>query len=98
MTFHFRTLGMMGWIELARTRPVGGSVEHFYRRKEQMLASWRPAILDDDGWIETKGAMQVASDAITKAESRAGERMRNSGEKGVIVITSLLGIPSHCPS
>jgi hypothetical protein len=89
---------MMGWIELARTRPVGGSVEHFYRRKEQMLASWRPAILDDDGWIETKGAMQVASDAITKAESRAGERMRNSGEKGVIVITSLLGIPSHCPS
>ena len=94
VTYHFRLLEKMGWIELVRTTPVGGSVEHFYRRIERVLASWRPAILDEGGWIETKEAMRVASEAIASAEARAGERLRNSGEEGAIVITSLLGVPS----
>lgn len=32
VSYHFRVLAALGLIELARTRPVRGSVEHIYRR------------------------------------------------------------------
>lgn len=34
VSYHFRLLAEVGLIELARTRPVGGSIEHIYRRVE----------------------------------------------------------------
>lgn len=39
VSYHFRLLAEVGLIELARTRPVRGSLEHIYRRVE-LAADW----------------------------------------------------------
>lgn len=48
---HFRLLRDLGWIELTRTQPRRGAVEHFYR------AVTRPFI-DDDEWTQMPVAMR----------------------------------------
>jgi DNA-binding transcriptional ArsR family regulator len=44
VSHHFRMLRDLGWIELVRTEPRRGAVEHFYR------AAMRPFI-DDEEWV-----------------------------------------------
>jgi DNA-binding transcriptional ArsR family regulator len=39
VSYHFRLLAEIGLIELVRTRPVRGSLEHIYRRAEK-AADW----------------------------------------------------------
>lgn len=37
VTYHFRVLERSGLIELVGTRPVGGSIEHIYRRLRRVV-------------------------------------------------------------
>jgi len=45
VAYHFRELARLGFIELARTQPVRGATEHFYRRAKVV-------IFDDVSWLE----------------------------------------------
>jgi DNA-binding transcriptional ArsR family regulator len=45
VSHHVRMLRDLGWVELVRTEPRRGAVEHFYR------ASTRP-FLDDEAWLQ----------------------------------------------
>jgi DNA-binding transcriptional ArsR family regulator len=47
VSYHFRHLAERGWIELVRTRPVGGSVEHVYRR----ISISEAGLFDLLGWL-----------------------------------------------
>src|ERR1043165_7209229 len=48
--YHFRVLAELGCIEVARTRPVRGSVEHIYRRIKQIVFSDRDwLVMPDEG-------------------------------------------------
>jgi DNA-binding transcriptional ArsR family regulator len=51
VSHHFRMLRDLGWVELIRTEPRRGAVEHFYR------ASTRPFI-DDEQWVELPVVMR----------------------------------------
>jgi DNA-binding transcriptional ArsR family regulator len=46
--YHFRVLHELGCIEVARTRPVRGSVEHIYRRIKQIVFSDRDWLVMPD--------------------------------------------------
>ncbi len=142
VTHHFRTLEDLGCVELVRTRPVRGSVEHIYRRIKQVVfsdrdwlimpdelrqivasttlrdligrmtqalqagtftaranahISWRPVIVDELGWKEITEILWTTFKAVTKAELRAADRMRESGEAGFEATVALAGFesPSH---
>lgn len=139
LTYHFRTLEEMGFIELVQTRPVRGSVEHIYRRIRQVVfsdrdwlvmpdevrqivasttlrhligrmtealqggtltaranahISWRPLMLDEQGWTEVTEILWATFKAVTKAEQRAGKRMSQSGEEGFEATVALAGFES----
>jgi hypothetical protein len=139
LTYHFRLLEELGCIELARTRPVRGSVEHIYRRIKRVIFSdrdwlvmpdearqivastilrdlvgrmtqalqagtftarqdvhitWRPVTLDEQGWTDVIEILAGTFDAVSKAEVRAVERMRESGEAGLEATVALAGFES----
>lgn len=48
LTYHFRHLEEMGCIELARTQPKRGSVEHIYRRIKRVVFSDRDWLMMPD--------------------------------------------------
>lgn len=58
--YHFRHLEEMGCIELARTRPKGGSVEHIYRRIKRVVFS------DRDWLIMPDEARQIVASTILR--------------------------------
>lgn len=137
--YHFRVLRELGFIEVARTRPGRGSVEHIYRRIRQIVfsdrdwlimpdevrqivasttlrhligrmtealqtgtltarnnthISWRPLVLDEQGWKEVTKILWATFKAITRVELRAGQRMRESGERGFEATVALAGFES----
>jgi DNA-binding transcriptional ArsR family regulator len=139
LNYHFHLLEDLGCIELARTRPVRGSVEHIYRRikrvifsdrdwlimpdearqivastilrdlvgrmtqalqagtftaREDVHITWRPVTLDEQGWGELTKILADTFEAVSKAEVRAIERMRNSGESGMEATVGILGFES----
>jgi DNA-binding transcriptional ArsR family regulator len=58
VSHHTRVLRDLGWIELARTEPRRGAVEHFYR------AARRP-FLDDDEWEQLPVPMRRGLAGLT---------------------------------
>jgi DNA-binding transcriptional ArsR family regulator len=60
LTYHFRHLEEMGCIELARTRPRRGSVEHIYRRIKRVVFS------DRDWLIMPDEARQIVASTILR--------------------------------
>lgn len=139
LSYHFRTLEELGCIELARERPIRGSVEHIYRRikrvvfserdwlimpdeERQIVASsilrdfvgrmtqalqagtftsrpdvhitWRPVIVDEEGWTELMGILATSAEEAEKAELRAFKRMQTSGEESIEATLGLAGFES----
>lgn len=137
--YHFRVLRDLGFIEVARTRPGRGSVEHVYRRIRQIVfsdrdwlimpdevrqiaasttlrhligrmtealqsgtmtartnthLSWRPLVLDEQGWTEVIKILWATFKAVTRVELRAAKRMRESGERGFEATVALAGFES----
>jgi DNA-binding transcriptional ArsR family regulator len=60
LSYHFRLLEELGCIELARTRPVRGSVEHIYRRIKRVVFS------DRDWLIMPDEARQIVASTILR--------------------------------
>lgn len=58
VSYHFRRLAELGWIELSRTRPAGGSLEHIYRQA-------------DPGGLQPLGA--IIAMLLSAAGSKPGE-------------------------
>lgn len=56
--------------------------------------SWRPLVLDERGWRELTEILWITFKAVTRLEMRAGERMRESGEKGIEATVALAGFES----
>lgn len=139
LTYHFNLLEELGCIELARTVPKRGSVEHIYRRikrviftdrdwlimpdearqivastilrdligritqalqagtftaREDVHITWRPVTLDEEGWGEVTKILKKAFDAVSTAEVKAIERMRESGEDGLEATVAIVGFES----
>ena len=60
VSYHFRALEKLDCIEVAGTRPVRGSTEHFYRRTETV-------VFDDDYWLELPDeARKVVASSIMR--------------------------------
>lgn len=60
LTYHFNTLEDLGCIELARTRPKRGSVEHIYRRIKRVIFT------DRDWLIMPDEARQIVASTILR--------------------------------
>lgn len=91
VSYHFRLLADLGLIELARTRPVRGSVEHIYRRVEApaelvALVGWISALggtadpaVDDPQAVpaDQPGQLELLADA--KSGEMPSDRVDVSG-------------------
>jgi len=60
LTYHFNTLEELGCIELARTKPKRGSVEHIYRRIKRVIFT------DRDWLIMPDEARQIVASTILR--------------------------------
>lgn len=60
ITYHFNTLEELGCIELARTKPKRGSVEHIYRRIKRVIFT------DRDWLIMPDEARQIVASTILR--------------------------------
>lgn len=60
LTYHFNTLEELGCIELARTQPKRGSVEHIYRRIKRVIFT------DRDWLIMPDEARQIVASTILR--------------------------------
>jgi DNA-binding transcriptional ArsR family regulator len=56
--------------------------------------SWRPLVLDEQGWKELTEILWITFKAVTRLEMRAAERMRESGEDGIGATVALAGFES----
>lgn len=60
LTYHFNTLEELGCIELARTQPRRGSVEHIYRRIKRVIFT------DRDWLVMPDEARQIVASSILR--------------------------------
>ena len=60
VSYHFRTLEELGCIEIARTKPSRGSIEHIYRRIKRVIFS------DRDWLIMPDEARQIVASTILR--------------------------------
>jgi DNA-binding transcriptional ArsR family regulator len=56
--------------------------------------SWRPLVLDEQGWLELTKLLWATFKAVTRIELRAARRMRESGEKGMEATVALAAFES----
>jgi len=56
--------------------------------------SWRPLMLDEQGWAEVTKILWATFKAVTRVELRAAKRMRESGERGFEATVALAGFES----
>ncbi|MGN6255343.1 MAG: helix-turn-helix domain-containing protein [Solirubrobacterales bacterium] len=100
IAYHAKTLLKHGYVELVRSEPRRGTIEHSFGLVarsspdpgEEPLAG-APGItsttfeVDDAGWAEIRQIMDKASRLVTRAQARSAERL--AGAKGVSIIVGL---------
>lgn len=71
VAYHFRYLRDLGWIEVVRTNPAGGSLEHEYRRTAVPIFS-------DDDWMRLPDEVRrvLASTTADELFGRIGEAIK----------------------
>lgn len=70
-----------------------------FTARDDVHITWRPVTLDEQGWSEMVDILAKAFASISNAEVRAVERMRKSGDQGLVATVGLLGFesPRHGP-
>jgi hypothetical protein len=76
VSYHVRILARLGLIELVRTTPRRGAVEHHYRSLPRPGAVLHLELsLDDRGWTEASAAFEELRGSLAAiAERRSGLR------------------------
>lgn len=76
VSYHVRILARLGLIELVRTTPRRGAVEHHYRAVPRPGAVLNVDLaLDEKGWEEASRALEDLRDQLARiADRRAGAR------------------------
>jgi len=62
--------------------------------RDDVHITWRPVTLDEQGWSEVVTILAEAFERISTAEVGAIERMRKSGDDGLVATVGLLGFES----
>ena len=65
-----------------------------FTARDDVHITWRPVTLDEQGWSEMVKILAEAFASIGDAEVRAMERMRASGDQGLVATVGLLGFES----
>jgi DNA-binding transcriptional ArsR family regulator len=73
VAYHVKILEETGSIELVRTAPVRGALEHFYRATTDVSATWLD--LDDEACEEVTGSVQALVARAEELEKEAAPRL-----------------------
>jgi DNA-binding transcriptional ArsR family regulator len=65
-----------------------------FTAREDVHITWRPLTLDDEGWGGVVAILAEAFERISAVEVEAIERMRRSGDQGLVATVGLLGFES----
>jgi DNA-binding transcriptional ArsR family regulator len=73
VAYHVKILEENDAIELVRTAPVRGAVEHFYRATMDVTSAWLN--LDDEAYEEVAGVLSSAIDRARELQADAARRL-----------------------
>jgi DNA-binding transcriptional ArsR family regulator len=72
VAYHVKILEENGAIELERTAPVRGALEHFYRATTQVTSTWLD--LDDEAYEEVAGLLSSVVEKARQLQAEAASR------------------------
>ena len=73
MAYHVKILEETGAIELVRTAPVRGALEHFYRATTDVDATWLD--LDDAAYEEVAALLKTLVERARQLQAEAAPRL-----------------------
>ena len=81
VAYHVKILEETGAIELVRTAPVRGALEHFYRATTQVDATWLD--LDDEAYEEVAALLATLVERARQLQAEAAPRLarRSSSDR-----------------
>ncbi len=82
VSYHVKELARLELIELVRTKPRRGAVQHWYRSKLRGVVSRREFETDEQGFAELAATLTHALERIERIEAEAGRRLRESDAPG----------------
>ena len=100
VSYHVRLLHELGLIELVRTTPRRGAIEHHYRARSDRHLRVLELTLDDAGWEELRGELSALEKRAARIASDAATRLGSSkrGARGASLVLALApgaGAPSQ---
>ena len=101
VSYHVRLLHDLGLIELVRTTPRRGAIEHHYRARPDRHLRVADLLLDDAGWDELGEELRALDLRAAAIEKRALARLGGSTRKGraaSLVVALSPGAPAPQPN
>ncbi len=99
VAYHVKILEETGSIELVRTAPVRGALEHFYGATTDISATWLD--LDDEGYEEVAGLLKTlvarAQELQAEADARLAARSPSERRSTALMIMRVHRGPAASP-
>jgi DNA-binding transcriptional ArsR family regulator len=95
VAYHVKVLEENGAIELVRTAPVRGALEHFYRASIDTHITQMPLDLDQQGYDDVLDLLGSVAGRAREIQEQSAERVAKSPEDGARHQTALMVMHVH---